>query len=331
MNRTSLALALASSLALSAPIALADQGIPGLPVKTVGGAIEIDPETDVAPAPEVIAPESKEAEALIAQIERVASTLPPTPAAAGMQASVSPPPARISVAPGIVEVIPIGLQRLNRIRTPFATPDVKTVSESAMIEVEGSVIYVSTELRDPISLFVTEKGQPDVALSLQLMPSRIPQVDTALDIDGVSPIAIPAQPGAARDWELDQPYVETLSELMATLARQEVPTGYGMKAFAPTDGVFLPACAFPPGVVVRPAQILTGSSLVAVIAEVRNDTPWRVDIDESACSAPGVLAVAAYPLLSLEQGQSTELYIARELPQVAPSVQRRPTVAGGFR
>jgi conjugal transfer pilus assembly protein TraK len=325
----------AGALLVGVPFAALANPIPGLPVKTVGDSIELEfPETastDRAATADSI-PASKEAEALVAQIAGLRQSLPSGADGAGPSgAGLTPPPATIPVRPGVVEVIPIGLQRLNRIRTPFQHPDVKTVSETAMIEVEGSVIYVSTDTRDPISMFITERGQPDLALSVQLMPARIPQIETALEIPGASQAMVRAQPGVAQDWELDQPYVETLSELMSTLARQEVPRGYGMKVFGAEDGIHLPACAFPPGVRVRPAQILTGSNLIAVIAEVRNDSPFRVVLDESACAAPGVLAVAAYPLLTLERGQSTELYIARELPQLAPASQRRPVVVGGGR
>ena len=330
-----LALAAAGALLAAAPLTvIADTQIPGLPVKTVGDSIELElpaepsSSTSAADAP---APESQEVEALAAQINGLRQSLPAAATDADMGRGLTPPPSSISVRPGVVEVIPIGLQRLNRIRTPFANPDVKTVSETAMIEVEGSVIYVSTDTRDPISMFITERGQPDLALSLQLVPARIPQIETSLEMPGVSLSAVRGEPRVASDWELDQPYVETLSELMATLARQEVPAGYGMKEFSAADGLHLPACAFPPGVVVRPAQILTGSNLIAVIAEVRNEGPMQVVLDESACGSAGVLAVAAYPSLTLERGQSTELYIARELPQQGPTLPRRPVVAGGAR
>jgi conjugal transfer pilus assembly protein TraK len=278
-------------------------------------------------------PVSKEAEALAAQINGLRQTLPVSSSETDSTNArgLTPPPAKLSVRPGIVEVIPIALHHLNRIRTPFSDPEVETVNETVMIEAKGSVIYVSTDVRDPISLFVTERGQPDLALSLQLMPARIPQIETSLEIPGLSLSALPGEPRAAEDWELDQPYVETLSELMATLARQEVPTGYGMKAFGAEDALHLPACAFPPGIVVRPAQIVIGSNLIAVIAEVRNEGPMQVVLDESACGSAGVLAVAAYPHLTLDRGQSTELYIARELPQQLPITARRPVVVGGAR
>lgn len=310
---------LAGMFLLASP-AYADGSVPGLPVAPVGQAVEV-PVQDASSKPATgtqLAPEE-----LLQSLQTLERDLRQQ-----VPAAVTPPPSVINVKAGVNQAFAISASGLNRITVPFAEPEIKTVSETAGITVEGSVVYVSAGSADPVSMFVLEKGQPDLAISLTLMPAGIPQVDVRLELDGQAKVALPARRDQAEKWELSAPYAETLSELITDVASQRVPPGYGIASFDASHRRFEPTCTFSFGTRVRPAQILTGSNLVVVVAEVRNVAGYVIELDESQCARPGVLAVAAYPSLRLGPGEATELYIVSEVPTDA-GVPARPVVIGG--
>jgi len=67
----------------------------------------------------------------------------------------------------------VAIDHLNRIVTPFAAPQVRTVSQ-ATTQVDGNAIYVATATEEPVGLFITEAGDSATALSLTLAPRHIP-------------------------------------------------------------------------------------------------------------------------------------------------------------
>ena len=79
----------------------------------------------------------------------------------------------------------MAIDHLNRIVTPFAAPQVRTVSQ-ATTQVDGSAIYVATATEEPVSLFITEAGDTATALSLTLAPRHIPPREVRLVLAGGS-------------------------------------------------------------------------------------------------------------------------------------------------
>ena len=106
---------------------------------------------------------------------------------AASQASVSSCET-VRVAPGRNVVLVIAGNNLNRILTPFQHPVVNTVS-NAKLKVDGSILYVSLGLEDgATTLFITEDGEPEQALSVTLMPQQVPPREIRLALEGGWPV-----------------------------------------------------------------------------------------------------------------------------------------------
>jgi conjugal transfer pilus assembly protein TraK len=88
-------------------------------------------------------------------------------------------PKTITVSPGTTAIVEVAIDHLNRIVTPFAAPQVRTVSQ-ATTQVDGNVIYVATATEEPVGLFITDAGDSATALSLTLAPRHIPPREVRL-------------------------------------------------------------------------------------------------------------------------------------------------------
>jgi len=160
------------------------------------------------------------------------------------------------------------------------------------------------------------------------LPRGIPPIDISVTLEGFEAVSLPVAAKTAEKWELDQPYVEAINEAMVMLAHGAVPDGYGLEVLKHPMHPLMPHCDFN-GAVVTPSQILTGSSLVVLVARVQNVRSWTIEIDESRCMADGVLAAAAWPRLVLSPGQETELYVVVQRPEEGSADRMRPKVIGG--
>ncbi len=218
------------------------------------------------------------------------------------------------VKPGVNELIPVSLRHINRVVTPFARPAIRTAS-SAETKVEANVIYVVPDDETPITMFVTEKGDPSISMSLTLVPRKIPPIEIALSFDDESALR-PAYTGQAAEWERGQPYVQTLVALLRGVALQQIPPGYAFGALRPGD--YLPVCrqggfefSFAKG------QVLRGHHFNVAIGTVTNTSDIALEVVETSCADWPVVAVAAYPSVVLEPGETAEVYVAHKTPDVA--------------
>ncbi len=230
------------------------------------------------------------------------------------RAALAPPshlevgPVTLNVTPGVNVLIEIAIDQLNRILTPFPHPQVRTVSE-ASTSVDGSAVYLATASEAPITLFISDASDPNQALSLTLAPRRIPPRELRLVLTDPLPLVTqatrpPVSPGASAP-----AYVERLTEAMRALAREALPEGYGLRPARRDETV---DCV-QDGIKTRRGQVLDGQDLLLVTALVRNVSSTRLEIEERACRARGdgeTVAVAAWPRVWLEPGETVELYLA---------------------
>ena len=227
----------------------------------------------------------------------------------------------VRVAPGRNVVLVIAGNNLNRILTPFQHPVVNTVS-NAKLKVDGSILYVSLGLEDgATTLFITEDGEPEQALSVTLMPQQVPPREIRLTLEGGWPVKSGGATKAAAKWERSEPYLDAVSEVIMRIARGEMPQGYNLRRPVAQDP--RPRCSLP--VRVEPAQVLEGHSLVVVVSRLTNQTSGQLMVDESSFYGPGVRAVAVWPKVQLMPKESTELYVVfgRNDPN---SPKNRPSV-----
>ncbi len=269
--------------------------------------------------------------------------IPVVPAQVLQKANMPPPAAKplpalskthlkLGVEPGVNQIIPVAIRHLNRIVTPFSHPEVTTTSD-AHTEVRASVVYVATEGETPVTLFVTEKEDENQALSLTLLPSRIPPREIVLQWAngamrrGVNSLRknLPAQ-----RWEEGQPYISTVRTLFRKIALGEVPPGYSLDQ---TGSASFETRCYQPGLVFdfEHGQQITGHHLQIQVGTVRNDTERAIVFEESACWRRDIAAVSAWPARWLKPGQKTEIYVVKRIEEPASSNATRPSLLKALR
>ena len=233
---------------------------------------------------------------------------------------------RITLKPGTNELVKVAVNHLNRIVTPYSEPRV-TTSSQVTTEVRDNVIYIGTTETAPITLFITEKGSEDEALSVTLIPREIPPREIILSLaGGTQPLTITRK---AESWEQAQPYIATIEQLFRSLARGELPPGY---QFDQGPKGQLPACRqtglridFSQG------QTVLGNRLIVHIGVATNASSKPLEFIEDACGDWDVAAVAAFPRNALQPGERTEIYVAMKRDYVREITVKRPSLLRGGR
>lgn len=236
---------------------------------------------------------------------------------------------------GVNKIVEISLGHPNRIVTPFGDPEVTSTSltsstvtgECGEVCIKDHVIYVATAKTSPVTMFITDKGAESRALSLTMIPARIPPREISLRLnDSTGYVGIPSK--KAEKWEQSQPYVETIRGLFRKLASGEVPQGYSFGKVP--QGLPLPGCSLPWAEVdFANGQFLLGHNLSVYVGVATNKSNRPVELDEQLCGGWDVAAVAAWPLTMLEPGQSTEIYLAKKYRPNTSSASKRPSLIRG--
>ena len=260
------------------------------------------------------------------------------------QLATASAPSRILMRPGVNEIIPVAMFHANRIVTPFKHPQVISSTltastkpgEPGEVSVRGSAVYITTDKNYPVSAFITERGSDAVALSVTLIPKRIPPREIELQVtDDVKEQiaageAVLGSRSQAESWETAQPFVDTIRETFRLVAKGEVPPGYSMRGTKATDR--LPVCR-QPGLKFdfRNGQFLRGANLNVFVGTVKNEADQPVEIREQNCGSWNVAGVAAWPLKVLRPGQMAEMYVAvRQEEEPVPGMVRRSLIRPEF-
>lgn len=233
-------------------------------------------------------------------------------------------------------ILPIAAGHPNRLRTPFETPKVTTLSD-AQISVDQSIIYVTPNNNDVVTMFVTEKGgDQQAAVSLTLVPKAIPPREIRLlvssgkgqerDSGVIGSYGSGYSGSKAIEWEKDQEYTEALKSTLRELAMNRTPAGYGLRGPVASDPMV--SCKIP-GLKIEPGQTLDGHSVLAVISKATNINTVPMEVNPGACYQPGVLAASAWPSILLAPGQATELYVLFKRPTEEAQSSVRPSLLGG--
>jgi len=231
----------------------------------------------------------------------------------------------VEVTLGVNEIIPISLGHLNRIVTPFAHPQVKTVSNITS-SIKGPVIYVATTSKAPATMYVTDGENEQAAISLTLYPQAIPPHEIRLklnDADYRPPVSL----SQAERFERESPYVQTIKKTVRLLAKGEIPDGYVLSAELEGDRILCRDNALQ----IRTGQRIEGATRIVLVGVARNISSQRREIDERLCrtaSGAPVLAVAAWPEVSLAPGTETELYVVTARERRKKNRVIRPSLIG---
>lgn len=236
----------------------------------------------------------------------------------------------LKVTPGVNQIITISTDQPNRIITPFNNPQILSSAlqggkgkECGEVCVKGNVVYISTKKDYPLGLFITEKGNEQTAISLTLVPRRIPPREVSLVLNDSSNTLTMSGTEEANVWETSQPFVNTLKKTLLAIALGEVPSGYHLQKIPSKYN--LPVCSqeglkfdFNKG------QLMAGVNLNYAIGKVTNVSNRPIEVLEASCGGYDVAAVAAYPYNLLEPNQSTEIYVVQRVNSKAKtSVTKR--------
>lgn len=245
----------------------------------------------------------------------------------------------VLVKRGVNEMIPVAVNHVNRIVTPYAHPDVVTADLSSSdgsggcgaICVKQNVVYVAPKELYPVTLFITEKGSQARAISITLVPRRIPPREVFLSFDDKAPNGElfayngPVDDKKAEQWEESQPFVETVTDSFRQIALGSIPRGYSFHKVP--AGVRLPACeqaglsfSFANG------QYITGHHLIIYVGTARNVSDHPVEFREPVCGQWDVAAVSAWPRSVLSPNESTEVYVALQPNRRRNTRTRRPSL-----
>lgn len=244
----------------------------------------------------------------------------------------------LTMTPGVNQIIPVSIGHPNRIVTPFGDPEVVSTSlsgsgkegECGEVCIKDNVVYVATDKEYPVTMFITEKGSETQALSLTMVPRKIPPREVFLKFDEKNVISGLYSNPKAKRWERSKPYVETLRTIFRKLALGEIPQGYNMNA--------IPSTVAPPfcdqeGIKVsfHGGQMLAGHSFLVLVGVAENTSLDAHEFQEATCGDWDVAAVTTWPLKVLEPGQRTEVYVARKkVNGKAPSSSKRPSLLRGM-
>lgn len=231
---------------------------------------------------------------------------------------------RLVMQSGVNQIVPIAVGHLNRLVTPFSQPIVLTGSK-ANYQIEQNVVYIGTEIEEPVTIFINEKDDQTRSFSLTLVPQRIPPRELFLSFSDGFQMAGNYSNRNAEKWETSQPYVDTIKSLFRHLALGEVPQGYsisGISSNVPIPNCQMPGLSFD----FSRGQLLMGHSLSVVIGVAQNISGAPVEFKEAACGNWDVAAVAAWPHNMLNPNQKTEVYIARRVQKSTGNVTKRPSL-----
>lgn len=218
---------------------------------------------------------------------------------------------------GKTESIKIAKGILNRILTPYPEPKLLTV-DNVETRIDGSVVYVASDSDAPINLFIsdTESGN---AVSLQLLPTelampvevKIEQVNN--DISSSKTDTVVHQ---------DYPYVTEIKNIMKAMALQQIPQGFTLEA---VTGEVNSVC-HETGLSFSVGQVLSGQDLKIIVLIAINNGLSNKLFEEAYCANEGVIAVSAWPKVSLGPGEKTEIYVLTHLLHGKNGEEFRPSL-----
>jgi len=261
--------------------------------------------------------------------------LPPVDAgvlkAANQQFTSSVAPQNIQVKPGINELMPIAVGHLNRLVTPFDNPVVTTTSQ-ATTSTKGKIVYVATPDETPVTLYITPGDNQDIALSLTLIPKRIParEIHLSLDKDSYKVLTKLQQQSTAsvsKASDQEQAYITQLKKLFRDLGLQKTPAGYSLRDPSQSEHIY----CLQDNVQIRTGQVLEGQDMLILVGLARNTGSDLLEFNERSCATnkDDVLAIAAWPKVVMGKNESTELYIAVRRTSETAATLRPSLLTGG--
>lgn len=234
-------------------------------------------------------------------------------------------PLELEVFPGENQVVTVSKGYANRIVTPFEKPIIRSTEPEGTFYVEGNLVYLAPTDEKTVGAWIQDaSGGP--ALNLAFLPRAIPPREIRVKLKQDSKGYAFLSNSAAIATETGAPYQVAVTDLLTSIAKSYIPTGYTLAD--PSKNEYLEFFCTLPSANVALMQVLTGNKWKIGVSRVRNNSHFALEIRESDCQQDGILAVAAYPHAVVPPGAEVELYTlrVREKP-TGSEKRRRPSVA----
>jgi conjugal transfer pilus assembly protein TraK len=232
-------------------------------------------------------------------------------------------PLHLQVSPGVNEIISVSSGRINRFITPFSDPVVDSTNDF-IFDKQGSVVLITPKGTAPISLFMREVNNPNVAISLTLVPRPMPSREVHLTFADSSLAETAYRPSAkATKWELSSSLQKTISDVYSLLASEnsKLPPGYSLRDTSSKDIPFF-TCALE-GITTNLEQVVEGGHFSIGILSAKNETSYVLEPDESSCRSPGAISASIYPSV-IKPGGWSEVFVIRNRSESKTVSRSRP-------
>lgn len=235
-------------------------------------------------------------------------------------------PTQITIFPGRTELLPVAVGHLNRFETPFEAPTVRTSANESTINLDFDQNFVYVEVTEPATLYIHERGHPDPAIVVSLIPRLIAprqvrlsvpanlqkEIDAnrAADAKAVAS-ALPVRVATAKG---SPPSSASSSQaagpagIMQSFGRGQVPAGFKQQSAAGFN--IANFCSTGTGVnfSLKNGRAYASGQYVMLIAQATASR--RVELQEIWCAAnPATVAVAFATRPVISKGKPTEVLI----------------------
>ncbi|WP_252180171.1 type-F conjugative transfer system secretin TraK [Endozoicomonas sp. 4G] len=232
-------------------------------------------------------------------------------------------PVKLQVSPGQQQPVTLSRLHLNRIVTPFAAPQIRTIDQ-ADIRIEGSVIYLSSQQEEPFVVYITPHDNEAHALSLLVTPLDVPPKEIQLSLSKQWQQKINHNKALAKRFEEASDYQQAITEVLSKLVKGQIPEGYELSVLHQSnvqhcqqDGLIFD---FSKG------QQVQGHHFSVLVGTVRNTTEKLLTFHEKNCQGSHTAAVAMWPNNTLHPGQRRELFILLNTPDYESAPAVRPSL-----
>ena len=232
-------------------------------------------------------------------------------------------PVKLQVSPGQQQPVTLSRLHLNRIITPFAAPQIRTIDQ-ADIRIEGSVIYLSSQQEEPFVVYITPHDSESHALSLLVTPLDVPPKEIQLSLSKQWQQKLKRNKDTAKRFEEASDYQQAITEIMTSLVKGQVPEGYEFDQFHKPD--FQPCQQDGLAFDFSKGQQAQGHYFNVLVGIALNNTEKPITFHERNCQGSHTVAVSMWPKNTLHPGQRRELFILLNAPEQESAPVMRPSL-----
>lgn len=216
---------------------------------------------------------------------------------------------------GVNEIVRLSGRLLNRIATPFKSPMVIDTS-AAEYKVVGSDIYYRPVGDKPIGLFIAEEKSSQQTISLTVIPAYdIPGQNLIVKLEDLRTVQdLTSEPTEAES-EVLSPRPTDYTSFVRSLLTQAVRGRIAGFSPIPLEG----GVARMGALEVEPELAFAGAVVDIYRYKLRNAGKEAVDLVETAFFRKGVKAISFFPLMSLQPGEGSYVFLLADKPRAAAS------------